>query len=204
VVVTIPKPGLAAGSVEVGELDIGACVSAETVRRLTCDAGIVEITESPEGEVLSVGRKARSIPASIKRALLRRDRTCRFPGCTNTLFVDGHHIEHWADGGETRMTNLVTLCSTHHRAVHERGYRVVLDAAQRPTFFDARGRVVPPIPPRPWLPTPGLPAITATNANAGVMIDAETNRGKSDGVRIQYDACIEGLASAGHPSLLPH
>src|SRR5450631_4250655 len=48
-----------------------------------------------------------------------RDRTCRFPGCTHTRYLDAHHIEHWADGGLTNLSNLVTLCRLHHRLVHE-------------------------------------------------------------------------------------
>jgi len=35
-----------------------------------------------------------------------------------------HHIRHWARGGETRLENLVLLCSRHHRFVHEAGYSI--------------------------------------------------------------------------------
>jgi hypothetical protein len=84
---------------------------------------VVELKER-DGEPLSVGRKTRSIPPALCRALRRRDRGCRFPGCENHRFVDAHHIEHWARGGETSMDNLVLLCRTHHRLVHEGGYFV--------------------------------------------------------------------------------
>lgn len=66
-----------------------------------------------------MGRKTRSIPAAIRRALNTRDAGCRFPGCTHQRYIDAHHIEHWADGGETKLANLVTLCRLHHRLVHE-------------------------------------------------------------------------------------
>jgi hypothetical protein len=107
----------------------GAVAAPETVRRLCCDAAVVRILETGEGEPLDVGRRTRVIPPSIRRALKRRDGGCTFPGCSNTRFVDGHHIEHWADGGETRLDNLLSLCRFHHGLVHEGGYYIVRDGA---------------------------------------------------------------------------
>ena len=72
----------------------------------------------------SIGRRSRTIAPALRRALKRRDGGCRFPGCTHTRFVDGHHIQHWADGGETCLENLVLLCRHHHRLIHEGGFRV--------------------------------------------------------------------------------
>ncbi|TDJ28181.1 MAG: HNH endonuclease [Gammaproteobacteria bacterium] len=62
-----------------------------------------------EGEVLNVGRKTRVIPTAIRRALRARDRSCQYPGCSQSRYVDGHHIVHWADGGETKLNNLVLI-----------------------------------------------------------------------------------------------
>src|SRR6185503_13419138 len=93
-------------------------------RRLVCDASVVGIVEGEEGEPLDIARKTRSIPLAISRALKARDGGCRFPGCDRTRFCDGHHIKHWADGGETKLDNLITLCGFHHRLVHEGGYGV--------------------------------------------------------------------------------
>lgn len=101
------------------EIEEGPSLAAETARRLACDASIVAMVEDEDGEPLSVGRKTRSIPPSLRRALNARDGGCRFPGCTHKRYVDAHHIEHWAHGGETKASNLVTLCKAHHRAVHE-------------------------------------------------------------------------------------
>jgi hypothetical protein len=103
------------------ELDEGPAIPVETARRLGCDASIVTIVEDGDGEPLDVGRRTRSIPPALRRALNARDRGCRFPGCTHTRYVDGHHIHHWADGGETKLANLVSLCRFHHRQVHEGG-----------------------------------------------------------------------------------
>ncbi|TVS18854.1 MAG: HNH endonuclease, partial [Gammaproteobacteria bacterium] len=83
-------------------------------------------------------------PPALRRALKRRDGGCRFPGCTHTKFVDGHHIEHWADGGATRLDNLVSVCRHHHRLVHEGGYTVVKRDADF-LFFRADGVQVPEI-----------------------------------------------------------
>ncbi|MDP9198939.1 MAG: HNH endonuclease [Pseudomonadota bacterium] len=101
------------------ELEAGPSLAAETARRLACDASVIRILENERGEPLNVGRKTRTIPPAIRRALNSRDRGCRFPGCTFTRYVDGHHVKHWAKGGETKLSNLVTLCRFHHRQVHE-------------------------------------------------------------------------------------
>ena len=104
------------------QIEHGPHVSAETSRRVACDCSTVTIKETDSGEPLSVGRKTRTIPPAIRRALVARDGGCRFPGCTNHRFVVGHHIEHWADGGETNLENLVLLCEHHHHLVHEGGF----------------------------------------------------------------------------------
>jgi hypothetical protein len=101
------------------ELEDGPSLAVETVRRLACDASIISVLENAQGEPLNVGRKTRSIPPALRRGLNARDRGCRFPGCSNTRYVDGHHIHHWAQGGETKLSNLVQLCRFHHRQVHE-------------------------------------------------------------------------------------
>ncbi len=94
-----------------------------TVKRLCCDGGVVPVIKR-NGEVLDVGRKQRVVPTAMKRALAARDRTCRFPGCHHTQFLDAHHIKHWCDGGETSLNNLVLLCSHHHRLLHEQGFQM--------------------------------------------------------------------------------
>jgi hypothetical protein len=104
------------------ELDHGALhVSAETSERLGCDASMVVMRHDGVGRALDVGRRRRTIPSHIRRALAARDVTCRFPGCTSRR-CDAHHVEHWAHGGATRLDNLLLLCRRHHRAVHEGGF----------------------------------------------------------------------------------
>lgn len=115
----------------------------ETVKRLCCDGDVVAIVENENGEPLSVGRKTRTVPAAIKRALEARDRGCAFPGCKNKRFVDAHHIRHWSAGGETSVDNLMLLCSRHHRLVHEGGYRIERDYRDRWFFKRPDGLAVP-------------------------------------------------------------
>jgi hypothetical protein len=103
------------------QLDDGQPLHAETARRLACDASVVRILER-DGRPLSVGRRTRSVPPALRRALQTRDRCCRFPGCTQRRFLHAHHIDHWAHGGSTELTNLVQLCRFHHRLVHEGGF----------------------------------------------------------------------------------
>ena len=125
----------------------GTPLPAETARRLACDAAIVPLIERA-GKPLSVGRKTRSVPPALRRALASRDRGCRFPGCTNHRTVDAHHIEHWADGGATSLENLVALCRHHHRLLHEGGYTVTR-AGARFVFRRPDGRQIRPIPRKP-------------------------------------------------------
>jgi uncharacterized protein DUF222/HNH endonuclease len=113
-------------------------VTAETSRRIACDSSVVCINEDENGEPLSIGRRSRSIPPPMRRALRARDKGCRFPGCTNTRFMDGHHIKHWADGGETSLDNLVLLCRHHHHLVHEGGFACVKNGDGEITFKDQR------------------------------------------------------------------
>jgi hypothetical protein len=92
------------------------------VRRLCCDGSVIQVLESDSGDVLSVGRKQRTIPTAIRRALETRDGHCQFPGCTRERWLDGHHVQHWAEGGETSLENLILLCSHHHTLMHEGGF----------------------------------------------------------------------------------
>jgi len=115
----------------------------ESVKRLCCDGHAVVIGENEKGEPLNIGRKTRTVPTAIKRALQSRDKCCAFPGCHHTRFVDAHHIEHWSNGGETSLDNLILLCSQHHKLVHEGGFTIERDYQNRWFFQRPDGRAVP-------------------------------------------------------------
>ncbi|HWN83587.1 MAG TPA: DUF222 domain-containing protein, partial [Vicinamibacterales bacterium] len=162
------------------ELEDGAVrVSAETSRRLACDASVVVIEEGPEGSALDVGRKTRSIPPAIRRALNARDGRCRFPGCT-ARHCDAHHITHWADGGGTSLDNLLLLCRRHHRLAHEGGIGIERGTSGAVTFLRPDGRRIEMAPRLALIDLPalaavagshGLPCWDGTRVNIGYAID---------------------------------
>jgi Domain of unknown function (DUF222)/HNH endonuclease len=97
----------------------------EAARRLACDAAVARVITGPDSQPLDVGRRTRTIPPAIRTALHVRDGGCRFPGCDRPApWTDAHHLHHWVDGGPTSLDNLVLLCRTHHRAVHETGWQL--------------------------------------------------------------------------------
>ncbi len=209
------------------ELEDGTRLSAETSRRLSCDASVVRLTEAPDGSVLDVGRKTRTIPPALRRALESRDRGCRFPGC-GLRFTDAHHIRHWADGGETKLDNVILMCRFHHRLVHEEGYTVhfpqggrVNSPAGRPNslegqpnsrdprlyFLDPRMRLIPDAPPPPPpLPREPVEALVQQNRLRGVEPDFLTGAARykreDDIPSAVFVRAFEALeSSSGGPSL---
>jgi hypothetical protein len=175
------------------EFEEGPATAIETARRLACDASKVEITEDEQGEPLNVGRKTRTIPPALRRALKSRDQGCVFPGCTHKRYVDGHHIEHWADGGETKLPNLVSLCRFHHRAVHEGGVRVERceDGAWR--FVMKSGESVSSAAPNHTRPLYAPADLANGNAERGIHITPNTGSTKWTGERMDYSIAIDSL-----------
>ena len=205
VVLHVEADGLEADA-ETGQsaLDDGIGVSRETSRRLACDASTVGMTHAGDGTVLNVGRKTRKIPTAIRRALVARDRGCRFPGC-DAHHCDAHHIRHWADGGATGLENLVRICRHHHRAVHEGGFTVELGEAGEVCFFWPDGRPVADAPPAPIWAGPPLASTDARLEEAGLRIDPHTATPDWLGERLDLQWAITVLhpATADPPSRVP-
>ena len=187
IVVHVEADVLSNGGAGRCEIEHRTAIAAETARRLCCDAGIVD---GANGEPLSVGRRIRSIPPAVRRALSNRARGCRFPGCPATQRLHGHHVRHyWAEGGETSLDNLVLLCPTRHRLVHEGGFDVqrLDDGAFR--FTNRYGVAVRPPRSRE---TSSPDTIVLRNESLGLAIDCETATAHWHGERIDYDHAADG------------
>jgi hypothetical protein len=139
VTLTISADQLAQGGE--AELDHTGPIDGMTAKRISCDASIRRVVTSGRSDPLDVGRRTPVVPASMRRAVIVRDRTCRFPGCDRPhTWCDAHHVRHWAEGGETKLSNLVLLCRRHHRLIHG-GFQVeIVDG--RPLFRRRDGTIL--------------------------------------------------------------
>ncbi len=124
-------------STEVPEVSWTGPLPNASVRRLGCDADITRVLLDGDSLPLDVGRSIRTVPQQIRHALVVRDRGCVAEGCDRPVaWTEAHHVVHWAEGGRTALDNLVLLCRTHHRKVH--------DAKWEFTRIGDRWRLVPP------------------------------------------------------------
>ena len=142
-----------AGDIGEAELDVLGPLAPDVARRLACDAKIVVSGDDAQGHSIQQGRARRDPTAAQRLELRRRDKGCRFPGCTFTEFTDVHHVVHWTNGGPTDIPNLVTLCDQHHRAVHELGWKMSGDANVLLSFRSPTGRVITSTPSPTFKPT---------------------------------------------------
>ena len=101
---------------------------------------------SPDSQPLDIGRSSRTVPEPMRRAVIARDRHCRFPGCRRPArWCDAHHIVHWTDDGPTRVDNLILLCRHHHTLIH-RGFGLT-GTGSDPRFTRPDGTHLPNSPP---------------------------------------------------------
>jgi hypothetical protein len=170
-------------------LDNGPALHPETVRRLACEAALLTMVRADDGSPLDVGRRTRVIPAGLRRALRERDGGCRFPGCTERRWVDGHHARHWAHGGHTNLQNLLLLCRVHHRLVHENGFGI---ATPTPGAFVFRRPDGCPIPETPE-PTAGQPDLSGQH---DATIRPSTIVPAWAGEALNLDLAVSGILSA--------
>ena len=194
VMVHLDQDVLAPDGALAGTLDDGTRVSAETLRRVACDCGVVAV--GGEGEALNIGRRTRTIPPVIRRALALRDHGCRFPGCPHTRFLHGHHIEHWLHGGETSVENLVLLCTAHHHMVHEGGWSVVRTSEGEIRFTSPAGKQLAPEPPREHIDD-ALVWLREWAVDRGLDLGPDANQPLWDGTRMDYDYAVSALLAAG-------
>ena len=119
VVVTLDASALASDAGRPARLDSGAYLTGGAARALACDASIVRMITDPASQPLDVGRATRSISPAQARAVIHRDRHCRYSGCAAPPWAcDVHHLDPWWCGGRTDLPRLGLLCWHHHHLVH--------------------------------------------------------------------------------------
>ena len=170
------------------ELHDGTELSSATLLRVACDSAIIAVKTDAEGHPLDIGRKRRSPSAALMRALQLRDRHCSFPGCASESYLEAHHLEHWARGGDTSLSNLTILCGFCHTLLHEGGFSARRGDDGELCFFEpatARGsgrRIVPvPAPPQP------------DGALTDAAIDRRTSLPDWDGRPLELPAAVGAL-----------
>ena len=138
-VVIHARAGHHAGVVTAAEIEGGGIAQPTVLERLLCAARIETVQEDATGRVIGVGRITRVPPAWLLRQVRFRDKGCRFPGCGTRGFTQAHHIVFWRDGGGTDLSNLVLLCSWHHKLVHEYGWWIKGDAEAELRWYRSDG-----------------------------------------------------------------
>jgi hypothetical protein len=125
----------------------GDPVPADLVRLFACDGRIEPVFDDDEGLIIGHAPAQRFPAPSVRTAVKRRDRTCRFPGCSNPLLVEFHHVVPWAEGGPSTRKNVCLLCWAHHVVRHTRGWDLIGDADHELTWISPEGRRYPSRPP---------------------------------------------------------
>jgi len=124
------------------ELEHHGLIDVETVQRIACDATVVVAVDDSLGHTMYEGRARRFPSGAQRREVIRRDRQCRFPGCSNATFAAVHHVVPWKLGGGTDLDNLVLLCKHHHGVVHRNGWSMTGNPNQELTAVGPSGRVM--------------------------------------------------------------
>ncbi len=182
----VALPGRPASSL-VAELERAGLISAEVLERLACDAIFIVGLDDEAGRTMYEGRAHRFPSETQRRELWRRDRHCRFPGCTNAWFTHVHHLVPWSMEGRTDTDNLATLCAYHHHELHSKRWSVSGDANVELSFVGPGGRVMTSRPSPLWHTIGGVPtagpgtgtAKTADEVNANGRARARARPGSA-------------------------
>jgi hypothetical protein len=177
-----------------GYLRDGTPVPLQIARMLACDGARVDVTMGESGELLDVGRRTRAIPSAIGRALWLRDGGCRVPGCGRNRHLHGHHIQGWAEGGPTSLSNLVLVCSSHHRLIHE-GKLSAEVRDDKIVFLDRRGQAIPGVAPSA-ASGHELEELEQFLREADLHVDASTMKNKWDGTHVSVEEILDWMLIA--------
>ncbi|MEO2172835.1 MAG: HNH endonuclease signature motif containing protein [bacterium] len=168
-------------------VDNNRFLAPEVARRLACDAQITTVLEDDKGNVLNIGRRSRVIPRAMAHALRIRDGGCLYPGCCQSKYTDAHHIKHWADGGETNMENLATLCTFHHSLLHKGEYRIHREDNGDLVFTNKHNKVVT----KSFYPQ--FPEHLSSELDVDPSIDEHTAECKWLGEQMDIQMALNGL-----------
>jgi hypothetical protein len=171
-------------------IDGGPDLDVATAQRVACDCKVNRMVWGPGSEILDHGRTYRTSPPAQRRAVIARDKCCRFPGCGRKRRLKVHHIRWWTDDGLTDLCNLVALCPQHHHLVHEGGWDLRGNANEAIVFFDQDGQPVDPCSTETASVPEVLPLV---NTAIGLDIEPETVESTWLGERCDYDTIIIDL-----------
>ncbi|MFO7568087.1 MAG: DUF222 domain-containing protein [Enhygromyxa sp.] len=190
----VPSQGAGQGAGQLGGfLPDGTPIPLHVARMLASDGGRVDVVMGERGELLDVGRRTRAIPSAISRALWLRDGGCRVPGCERRRHLHAHHIQGWAEGGPTRLSNLVLTCSSHHRMIHEGRLRAEI-CEEAIVFVDQDGRELATVPPKPsgW----ELEQLELYLREIDLHLDEYTALGQWDGTQVELGELLDWVLLA--------
>ncbi|KQR99435.1 HNH endonuclease [Williamsia sp. Leaf354] len=133
-------------------LDAGPAIATTEVDEAACGGSTREIghkrsRSGKRGVALTFGRKRRLPTKALLRVVHARDRGCRHPACGRTRHLHAHHVRFWSHGGTTDPDNLILLCSTHHRALHNGDFTIRALGHQQFTFHHPSGTPIDTAPP---------------------------------------------------------
>ena len=139
------KPGIS-------ETDHGTFLTADEIRRLSCDANLTRVVFGPDSQPLDVGRTKRLVTPALRIAVMARDLHCVFPGDDRPAsWCDVHHLIPWSEDGPTNLDNLVLLCRHHHTLVHEGGWKIEGTPGNLSFYRPDGSQLGVELPPRPTL-----------------------------------------------------
>lgn len=193
VIVHVDLRSLIEGSGDRCELEDGPVLASETVRRLACDATIQTMLKDGD-KPLDFGRRQRTAPPRLRRALEERDRTCRFPGCDRKAFLQAHHHVPWPHLGPTNPANTMLLCFFHHRLVHEGGFKVVGLPDGELDFYTPDGKLLPRAP---HLPGGDARQLILEHRDHKKMIGHRNCTTQWEGKQPNYADCVDALLASG-------
>ena len=124
ILITIPVDGFTGDSNEPGTTSYGDRIPAHIVRRIADNANLQRIMATGT-HILNLGRSVRYANDDQYKALVARDRGCRWPGCEiPAAWCEIDHLIAYSAGGPTDIDLLALWCTQHHHEKHRPGVKI--------------------------------------------------------------------------------